>query len=101
MLFQFIQLHVPIGLAAPAAILLIGPQHTANGTLGSKIQLVNNIEHLPGSHTAAAVIMGALTHIPTVNMSTHNHHFIGVFIPFDLTDHITRYTICNGTGVHF
>ena len=50
-------------------------------------------------HDAAAIVMRALTYVPRIQVPTHDHDFIRLLTPHNLTHHISR--VCIGLEVSF
>eukprot|EP01136_Pigoraptor_vietnamica_P025175 Opistho-1_new@6956 len=91
---------VIIGVAADATIFLGRPEHQANRALGAEAELLNGEKRGPRDEGAAAVVHGALAHIPRVEMAAKEHDLLGVLRTDNLRHHVAGLRVRECLGLH-
>jgi hypothetical protein len=81
---------IPISPRTAAAVLLVGPQHHADGATRLKSEPANQAHRFPRRHRASAVIHRSLPHVPRVDMAAQHHHLLGQLPAPDFRDHVPR-----------
>src|SRR4029077_17585693 len=75
---------IAIGDAAAPAVLLVGPEHAADGAARPQVELLHDAQRLPRHHAAPAIVGGARTDVPRVEMAADDNDFVRAFAPANL-----------------
>ena len=91
---------IPVAQAAPQAVLLVGPQHHADGALGLQAQGLDQAGGFHGEDDASAVILGALAHIPAVQVAAEDDDLLGLLAAAELAHHVGGGGVRQGLSAH-
>ena len=77
-----------VRLAAAPAVLLVGPQHEADGPPRPQPQLLHDPQRFPRHDASAAVVARAGADVPRIEVSADDHDFVGPLAAAKLADDV-------------
>ena len=79
---------VAVRLAAAPAVLLVGPQHDADGAPRAEVQLLHQPQRFPRRDAPAAIVGRPRADVPRIEVPADDDHFVRQLAAADLADDV-------------